>query len=235
MKKSMQESFATYSFAPFMLSLYKSDLVKLITVTKGRFPKVDIQIGRKRLENRINELSDLEDLIKRDKFKPVEYRCFYMSVQASLATMVAANLVLEISPEYYSLYVADSADENLKDLVRDIKAIVRNRNIYRFFRNKAVTAAVFAVDFLLLGYIVLFKDMIERNLNVTIPDALFILFAALVNGMFLVPHGKNKIYLFPETQVPALTRNREMLLVGALMLGLGVTLIVVVLRVLKFI
>lgn len=237
MKKglSLQETNYTFSFAPFMLALYKDDLIRLIETTKSNFPKVTIQIGKKRLEYFINSAADVDELFKTDGGKTEEYHCLYLSLHTSVTTMMAASVIMEITPSMYSLYIEDSQNQKLKELMKTIQGIVRNRNIFRFFRNRFISIFIFLADFLLLLYVLLFREMLERTLNISMPDGLVILLALLINGIFLVPHGQNKIFLLPENEVNVVYRNRETLVISAILLAIGLTVIFIILRLLKLI
>jgi len=213
--KSIRESYYTFSFSPFMLTIFKEDLDYILSITTGLFQKVNIQIGKNVLEREINSKADINKLSSKDK--QTEYHCLYIYIQSG-----ESYLIVDISPSTYNLFVSDSSDERLLKLYKAIKEVILNRNIYRFFKNKVVYSFVIVCDFFFLLYILFLKDVIERGISASIPDSLFLMFVLLVNIVFIVPHGKNKIYLLEESRVSVFVKNREVLLIGGIVLVIGV-------------
>lgn len=218
--KSIRESYYTFSFSPFMLTLFKEDLIYILDITKGAFPKANVQIGKSVLEKEISNELDINELSKKSNY--AEYHCLYIYVQTTAEEHEKTYLIVDISPSSYNLFVSNSSDEKLLRLYREIKEVILNRNIYRFFKNKVVYTFVIVCDIFFLLYILFLKDVVEKLVNANIPDGLFLMFVLLVNIVFIVPHGKNKIYLNEESKVSIFAKNREVLLIGGIILVIGV-------------
>lgn len=216
-----------------ILTLYKEDLIKLIELTNKDFPKVDIQIGRKKLEHSFQFQADVESLSGKEGKEAVEYNHLYISLHTSTSAMIAANLILDIQPNTCSLYVFDRADEKLVKLAKEIKKVLRSRDPYRFFRNRFTSIAVYVVDFAYLFYIIFLKDMLEKSLNYSMPDYYFLALVLLINSTFLIPHGKNKLFLKGPKEVKILLKYREMAIMSGLLFLIAVTLVLIVLKLIK--
>ena len=230
---SLQDNFSTFSFKPLVLTLYKDDLLKLIDLTNKDFPKVDIQFGRKKLENSIHFQADVESLASREGNEPVEYSLLYISLHTSTSAMIAANLILDIQPNTCSLYVFDRADEKLVSLAGEIKKVLRSRDPYRFFRNRFVSILVYIIDSAYIFYTIFLKDMLEKSLNYSMPDWFFLAFVLLCNCSFLIPHPKNKIFLKNKKEVSIFKKYREMAVMGGLLFLIAVSLVLIVLKLIK--
>lgn len=232
---SLQDNFSTFSFSPTILTLFKEDLIKLISVTNKDFPKVDIQLGRKKLEHHIQFQADVESLSNKEGKEAIEYNHLYISLHTSTAAMIAANLILEIQDRTYSLYVFDRADERLVNLAKEIKTILKSSDPYRFFRTRLTSILIYAIDFIYLVYIMFLKDMLEKSLNYSMPDYYFIALIVLINSILLIPHGKNRIFLKTKKEVSIFMKYREMLVLSGLFFLIVVNLVLIVLKLIKVI
>ncbi len=229
-QKSIRESFYTFSFSPFMLTLFKEDIKRIIEITKSDFPKVTIQIGQYTLEKEINEISDIEAIAKSNQKKLREYHCLYILVQTSPKETEKPYMIIDISPSSYNLFISDSEEKKLIALHAKIKEIMVNRNIYRFFKNKIINIFVLICDVFFVLYVLFLKDIIEKLINFRIPDTLFLLAALLVNIIFIVPHGKNKIYIQEEKKVSVFKKDRETIMIGGIIAVIGIILIFSILK-----
>jgi hypothetical protein len=232
---SLQENYSTFSFNPFILILYKEDLVRLIETTGKDFPKVDIQLGQKKLEEKIQFIADVESLANRDNNAEKIFSHLYISLRTSASAMMAANMIVEITPNSNSLYIFDRSDERLVKLGKEIMQIIRSRDPYRYLRNRFVSLAVFIIDFAFLFYTVFLKDLIEKTLNFSMPDMMILAFVLLLNSMFLVPHGKNKIFLKNKDEIGVFTKFRECTVVCGILLLAFADLVLIVLKLIKVI
>ena len=71
-----------------------------------------------------------------------------------VAAMIAANMILEITPVSTSLYIFDRSDERLVKLGKEILKIAKSADPYRYLRNRFASIAVYLVDFAFLLYTV---------------------------------------------------------------------------------
>jgi hypothetical protein len=217
------------------LILYKDDLVKLIETTGRDFPKVDIQLGQSKLEHKIQFLADVDSIAARDNNDEKEFNHLYISLRTSASNMIAANMIVEITPKMTSLYIYDRSDDKLVKLGKEILKIVQSNDPYRFFRNRFVSLAIYLVDFAFLFYTVFLKDMIEKTLNFPMPDLMILTFVLLLNAILVVPHGKNKIFLKNKSEIGIFMKFREWTIVCGILLFALVDLILIVLKLIRVI
>ncbi len=229
---SSRDSYYTFSFSPFMLTLYKEDIVEFIKITKSYFPGIVYQIGGYSLEDEINNSEDLEILIKNDNFKKKEYHSFYFNVQEETGKE-QPYLILDISPSSCNIYLSDSSSQKLKKMYTEIKKIIELRNIFRFFRKKIFNYIISICDIFFIIYMFFLKDIIEKAFNRRIPDIVLLLSVLLINIIFIIPHGKNKIYLFEKKNVNYLIRNRENLILTGALVTIIIFIVISVVNIMK--
>jgi hypothetical protein len=217
LKSSIHETFYTFSFMPFMLVLFLEDIIELVELKKNKAYKVIIQIGINSLDYNLNTVSGLAEIVKSDKMKQLEYHSFYIHIQSITGKKDEPYLIMDIAPTSYSFYQSDAFDPKLTEIGKKIKEIITKRNIYRIFRNRLIDTIIFICDLFFVFYILFLKDMLQKYFDLKLPDFLLLMLALLLNLIFIVPHGKNKIYLFDKNEVNFFKKNREVLFLSSLM------------------
>lgn len=231
----LQESRSTFSFQPFILMLFRDELVKLIEKCGKEFPNADIQMGEKRLEHKIQFKDDVDLLSNWNNSVDKTFHHLYISLRTSASSAMAASMILEITPYNKSLYIHDRQDEKTSKLAKEIRKLIQSRDPYRFVRNTFVNIAIYAVDFVFLFYIVFLKDMIEKVMNFPMPDLMMLIFVLLLNSTFLVPRGKNRIYLKNSDQIGFFEKYTNFAVTCGIYFLALVNLVLIVLKLVKVI
>ncbi len=201
-----------------MIMLFKDDVLNVLEISRQDFPEAAVQIGRQSLEHEIKDQGDIKALVKKDDLIQKEYHNFFLIVQSSAGSKEEPYLILDVSSSSCNLYLSDQGDRKLKSLYLKIKGLVESRNIYRYFRNRIFYSLIVICDLFFLVYMFFIKDLFEKLLNKRIPDILLLLAALLVNVIFIVPHGKNRIFLFERDHVGFMKKNREIIILGSVVL-----------------
>ena len=58
----IQETYYTYSFTPFMLTLFRQDMVRVVETVKNSYPEARIQFGEETLEYEIDSVKEMEEI-----------------------------------------------------------------------------------------------------------------------------------------------------------------------------
>jgi hypothetical protein len=230
---SCRESYYTFSFSPFMIMLFKEDILQLLKLSGDGFPEAAFQIGKQSLESKIKVPSDVQLLLKKDDYQQREYHNYFMILQFSAGNKDEPYLILDISSSSCNLFLSDKKAENLKEIYLKIKEMIEFRNIYRYFRNSFFYTFVILCDLFFLTYMIFLKDLFEKFINRRIPDTLLLLLALLVNIIFIIPHGKNRVYLFDRDKVNIVKKNREIIILGGVILIIAVLIVTSILSMLK--
>ena len=223
---SSRDTYYTFSFSPFMLTLFKDDIISLIEIALSSGQCASFQIGGYSLENEIKNPSDLDSLAKNDDYKRKEYHSFYFIIQDPEGLKDKPYLILDISPSSCSLYLSDTHDSLLNKIYGEIKSIIECRNNFRFFRKRFLNFIVAFFDLFLILYMFFLKDMMEKVVNRQIPDTIPLLTLLLINIIYIIPHGKNKFYLFKRNEVNYFFKNRENLFLMGVLLVIGIFIVV---------
>jgi hypothetical protein len=192
-----------------MLTLYREDILRLIEIVRPDYPDAVFQIGGYTLEHEISNSQDMEKIVKDDEFRQREYHCLNLIVQAKPWQKDQPHMILDISPSSCNLYLSDPGELKLLNIYGEIKKIIEAGNIFRFFRKKIFNIVIIICDILFIIYLFFLKDLIEKAANRSIPDNLLLLSVLLINVIFIIPHGKNKIYLYERGKVNLFLKNRE--------------------------
>ncbi len=230
---SIRDSYYTLSFSPFMLTLYKEDILSLIKIAGSSSGKTSFQVGSYTLENEIKNSKDLEKLVKNDDFKQKEYHSFYIIVQSAAGLKEQPYFILDISPSSCNIYLSDTGDTELLKIYNDIKKIIEHRNNLRFFRKRIINFIIVICDIFLVLSIFFLKDIMEKALNKRFPDIIPILMLLLLNMIYIIPHGNNKIYLFERRDVKFLFKNRENIFLVGILAIIGIFIVISVVNLLK--
>lgn len=230
---SSRDTYYTFSFSPFMLTLFKEDIIRLIEIASSSGRCASFQIGGYSLENEIKNPADIDSLVKNDDFKRKEYHSFYFIIQDPEGLKDKPYLILDISPSSCSLYLSDMNDAGLKKIYGEIKNIIEHRNNFRIFRKRFINFIVLFCDLFLIFYMFFLKDLMEKIVNRQIPDTIPMLTLLLINIIYIIPHGKNKFYLFEKKEVNYLFKNRENLFLIGVLLVIGIFIVISAVNLMK--
>lgn len=206
-----QESFYTFSFTPFMITLFKEDLVRLSELFKASFPIVKFEIGKKSLEYPLDKPDDLDMLSGSKESNRKEFHSLNIRAQSALDPETASYMLLDIDQTTCTICLSHTSSKTQQSIRQSLLGILSRRNSYSFIKNQRMETIFIILDSLLVIYLLFLKDAVDRRFSFTMPDSVLFLTAVFLNIVFLIPHGKNKIYLCYEKTIPFIRKNREII------------------------
>ncbi len=200
----------TYSFLPSIFSLYKEDVVQLVDLIKSNYPEAKIYFGKDGLDFDLISRLEAEDLFKNEEIKKKVFNSLYIRINTGNSEN-DPYLIIELD-QYSFNFIISGRDKKLFKIKREIYKIFKRNRIYKFIQNPYIISIVLLIDLLYFPAILRFKTTIEKLLNLSLSYITILLTFFIINLVFILPGGKNRIFLKPKKEIPIFTRARESLL-----------------------
>ncbi|MCX7820675.1 MAG: hypothetical protein N2258_03265 [Brevinematales bacterium] len=197
----------TYSFSPFIISLYKEDIVQLVEVIKSNYSDAKIFIGKDGLDFDLSNRIDLEEFFKNEEIANKIYNSLYIRILTG-QNENDPYLIIEVDQYSYN-YILCGKDKKLNKIKNEILKILRHNRVYKFIKNPLTIGITILFDIFFFLFIIKFKDLVEKQINFSFSYISLLMIFFIVNLIFILPSGKNRIFLKPKKQVPILKRAPE--------------------------
>ncbi len=199
----------TYSFSPFIISLYKEDVVQLVEVVKSNYPEAKIFIGKDGLDFDLSNRIDIEEFFKNEEISKKVYNSLYIRIMTGNDEN-SPYLIIEIDQYSYN-YIICGKDKKLNKIKNEILKIIKHNRVYKFIKNPITITLALGFDILFLLFIFQFKDFVEKKINFSFSYISLLMIFFMVNLIFILPSGKNRIFLKSKKEVPFIKRSPEII------------------------
>ncbi|MGC8764870.1 MAG: hypothetical protein ACP5QT_03195 [Brevinematia bacterium] len=196
-----------YSFFPFIVSLFKEDICQIVELVKSNYPEAKIFFGRDGLDFELTSRLETENFFKNEEISNKVYNSLYIRINTSNDEN-APYLIIELDQYSYN-YIISGKDKKLNKVRREILKILRRGRVYRYIQNPFTISLILIIDVLFFPLILKFKDTLEKILNVSFSYITILLIFFLINIIFLIPGGKNRIFLKSKKEVSIFRRAKE--------------------------
>jgi len=199
----------SYSFSPYIFNLYREDILQITELVKENYPDSKIFFGKDGLDFEIKSRLEAEEFFKSEEMSKQIFNSFYIKITTG-NTEESPYLIIELD-KYSFNFIISGKDKKLLKIKNEIFKIFKKHRIYRFINNKLTKFIVLLLDILLFVFIFKFKDMVEKKLNFNISYITILLIFFILNLVFILPSGQNKIFLKSKKDVPFFRRSPELL------------------------
>ncbi len=197
----------TYSFSPFIIQLYKEDITQLVDLVKSNYPEAKIFIGKDGLDFDLSNRIDIEEFFKNQELSKQVLNSIYIRITTG-ENENSPFLIIEIDQYSYN-YIISGKDKKLRKIKNEILKIINRNRVYKYIKNPFTIFFVICVDIAFFLFIFKFKDLVEKKLNFSFSYISLLMFLFVTNLIFILPSGKNRIFLKPKKEVPFFKKYRE--------------------------
>lgn len=197
----------SYSFSPYIFSIYKDDLLQLVELIKENYPQSRIFFGKDGLDFEIHSRIKAEELLKNEELRKETFNSLYIKITTG-DTSDSPYLIIELD-KYSFNYIIMGKDKKLNQIKNEVLKIFKRHRVYRFINNKITKTIILIFDVLLFLFVFKFKTYFEKKFNINISYISILLTFFIINLAFVLPSGKNRIFLRPKKEVPIFKRCPE--------------------------